>query len=222
MTTVDPLKIPKRPAREHVSNGIIGWPAMIATLSTRSSMPDRLPNRICDRRNALCNAHQSLANRRLRLLARIVRKSYAEGARKGNPGCFSVTHLDGIVFSRAAFNHNVNFRSVMAFGTAEFCEEEVKRKVLPVFVDRLAPGLWEYARKPTDSEWKATKVIRLKLDEVSAKVSDGLPDEDPEDLAAASGLAPSACVWCSNRLGRPEAQHRNRSTSFRAGFVYAK
>jgi nitroimidazol reductase NimA-like FMN-containing flavoprotein (pyridoxamine 5'-phosphate oxidase superfamily) len=102
----------------------------------------------------------------------------------GIPVCFTVTHLDGIVFSRAAFNHNVNFRSVMAFGHAEFCDEETKRKALQVFVDRLAPGMWEYARKPTDQEWKATKVIRMKLDEVSAKVSDGLPDEDAEDLAS--------------------------------------
>ena len=100
---------------------------------------------------------------------------------KGIPVCFTVTHLDGIVFSRAAFNHNVNFRSVMAFGEAEFCDEATKRHALEVFTDRLAPGLWDYARKPADSEWKATKVIRMKLDEVSAKVSDGLPDEEPED-----------------------------------------
>src|SRR5246127_2462602 len=39
----------------------------------------------------------------------------------GIPVCFTVTHLDGIVFSRAAFNHNVNFRSVIAFGNAELC-----------------------------------------------------------------------------------------------------
>jgi len=103
---------------------------------------------------------------------------------KGIPVCFTVTHLDGIVFSRAAFNHNVNFRSVIAFGDAEMCSEEVKRETLQVFVDRLAPGLWDYARKPTDQEWKATKVLRMKLDEVSAKVSDGLPDEDADDLAS--------------------------------------
>jgi nitroimidazol reductase NimA-like FMN-containing flavoprotein (pyridoxamine 5'-phosphate oxidase superfamily) len=103
---------------------------------------------------------------------------------EGIPVCFSVTHLDGIVFSRAAFNHNINFRSVMAFGKAEFCTEDVKRHALEFFVDRLAPGLWGYARKPTEQEWKATKVIRMKLDEVSAKVSDGLPDEEPEDLAS--------------------------------------
>lgn len=103
---------------------------------------------------------------------------------EGIPVCFTVTHLDGIVFSRAAFNHNVNFRSVMAFGMAELCSEEIKRQALQVFVDRLAPGLWDYARKPTEQEWKATKVIRMKLDEVSAKVSDGLPDEEPDDLAS--------------------------------------
>jgi nitroimidazol reductase NimA-like FMN-containing flavoprotein (pyridoxamine 5'-phosphate oxidase superfamily) len=103
---------------------------------------------------------------------------------EGIPVCFSVTHLDGIVFSRAAFNHNINFRSVMAFGKAEFCEDKVKRHALEIFTDRLAPGLWDYARKPAEQEWKATKVIRMKLDEVSAKVSDGLPDEEPEDYVS--------------------------------------
>ena len=103
---------------------------------------------------------------------------------KGIPVCFTVTHLDGIVFSRAAFNHNVKFRSVMAFGEAEFCEEEVKRHALEVFTNRLAPGLWDYARVPTDQEWKASKVIRMKLDEVSAKVADDLPQEEPEDYAS--------------------------------------
>lgn len=100
---------------------------------------------------------------------------------KGIPVCFTVTHLDGIVFSRAAFNHNIQYRSVMAFGEAELCAEEVKRRALATFTDRLAPGLWDYARLPAEQEWKATKVIRMRLDEVSAKVADGLPSEDEED-----------------------------------------
>lgn len=100
---------------------------------------------------------------------------------KGIPVCFTVTHLDGIVFSRAAFNHNIKYRSVMAFGEAEFCDEATKRHALEIFTDRLAPGLWAYARPPAEQEWKATKLIRMKLDEVSAKVSDGLPDEDAAD-----------------------------------------
>lgn len=116
--------------------------------------------------------HGSSASRMLRELEKAV------------PVCFSVTLLDGIVFSRAAFNHNVNFRSVMAFGHAELCEEGTKRRALEFFVDRLAAGLWDYARQPTEQEWKATKVLRLRLDEVAAKISDSLPDEDADDLAS--------------------------------------
>lgn len=102
----------------------------------------------------------------------------------GIPVCFSVTHLDGIVFARAAMNHNVLYRSVMAFGNAELCSEEEKRMALAVFTDRLAPGLWDYARKPSEQEWKATKVIRLKLDEVAAKVNDQLSGDEKDDLCS--------------------------------------
>lgn len=99
----------------------------------------------------------------------------------GIPVCFTVTHLDGIVFARAAFNHNINFRSVMALGNAEFIDNDEKMSVLEVFTNRIADGLWEHARKPTEKEWKATRVIRLKLDEVSAKVRTGAPIDDDED-----------------------------------------
>lgn len=103
---------------------------------------------------------------------------------KNIPVCFSVTHIDGIVFARAAMNHNVLYRSVMAFGEASLTSEEEKRHVLSVFTDRLAPGLWDYARKPSEQEWKATKVIKLKLDEVAAKVNDALPGDEEPDLSS--------------------------------------
>ncbi|MFT3731093.1 MAG: pyridoxamine 5'-phosphate oxidase family protein [Hyphomicrobium sp.] len=103
---------------------------------------------------------------------------------KNIPVCFSVTHIDGIVFARAAMNHNVLYRSVMAFGEASVTSEEEKRHVLSVFTDRLAPGLWDYARLPSEQEWKATKVIKLKLDEVAAKVNDALPGDEEPDLAS--------------------------------------
>ncbi|MGO4685000.1 pyridoxamine 5'-phosphate oxidase family protein [Hyphomicrobium sp. 2TAF46] len=103
---------------------------------------------------------------------------------KNIPVCFSVTHIDGIVFARAAMNHNVLYRSVMAFGNASLTEEDEKRHVLSVFTNRLAPGLWDYARKPSEQEWKATKVVKLKLDEVAAKVNDALPGDEDPDLAS--------------------------------------
>lgn len=111
---------------------------------------------------------------------------------KGIPVCFTVTHLDGLVFACASFNHNVNFRSVMAFGNAEFVEEDEKRHALAEYTNRIAPGLWDHARQPTDQEWKATRVIKMALDEVSAKVRSGPPVNDDEeyDLDCWSGILP--------------------------------
>ncbi len=71
----------------------------------------------------------------------------------------------------------------MAFGAADLVEEEEKRHAMSVFTDRLAPGLWDYARKPSEQEWKATKLIKLRLDEVAAKVNDTLPGDEPQDLS---------------------------------------
>jgi uncharacterized protein len=116
--------------------------------------------------------HGSAASRMLKTL------------QQGVPVCFTVTHLDGVVFSRAAFNHNILYRSVMALGTAELLDDDAKKTALAAFTDRLAPGLWAYARPPAETEWRAVKVFRLKLDEVSAKVASGLPEENDEDYAA--------------------------------------
>jgi len=108
------------------------------------------------------------------------------------PICFSVTHLDGLVIARAAFNHNVNFRSVMAFGVAELLDEQDKRTALKAFSDRVMLGLWEHARQPTEKEWRLTHVLRMPLDEVSAKVRTGPPVDDDEDYAldSWSGVIP--------------------------------
>jgi hypothetical protein len=124
--------------------------------------------------------HGSAASRMLR------------GQEKGIPICFSVTHLDGIVIARSAFNHNVNFRSVMAFGVAELLGEAEKRAALQGFCDKLMLGLWDHARQPNEKEWKVTHVLRMPLDEVSAKVRTGPPIDDDEDYALDSwaGVVP--------------------------------
>jgi nitroimidazol reductase NimA-like FMN-containing flavoprotein (pyridoxamine 5'-phosphate oxidase superfamily) len=108
------------------------------------------------------------------------------------PICFTVTLLDGIVIARAAFNHNVNFRSIMALGVAEQLSDADKRVALQAFNDQLMPGLWEHARQPNEKEWKATHVLRMRLDEVSAKVRTGPPIDDDEDYALGcwSGVIP--------------------------------
>lgn len=102
----------------------------------------------------------------------------------GVPVCLAVTHLDGLVLARSAFNHSMNYRSVMAFGTAHLADDpEHKLRALETFVDRLYPGRWAELRPATAQELKATTVLWLDLDEVSAKIRSGPPGDDEADLA---------------------------------------
>lgn len=117
--------------------------------------------------------HGSSASRMLRTLGQ-------EGVRC----CLTVTHVDGVVLARSGFHHSANYRSVMVFGTAHLVEDEVeKRAALEAFVEYLFPGRWEVLRPVTDQELRATTVMRMPLDEASAKVRTGPPKDDEEDYA---------------------------------------
>ncbi len=100
----------------------------------------------------------------------------------GVPVCFTVALLDGLVLARSGFHSSINYRSVMAFGTAEPVEgEAAKLAALEAFSERLTPGRWAELRPPTKQELKATLVMSLKLEEVAAKVREGPPADDEED-----------------------------------------
>lgn len=96
--------------------------------------------------------------------------------------CLTATLLDGLVLARSAVHHSVNYRSVVVFGQAETVEsDEEKCQALEAFTEKLIPGRWGDARPPTAQELKATAVLRLPLDEASAKVRSGGPLDDEED-----------------------------------------
>ncbi|MDE2383031.1 MAG: pyridoxamine 5'-phosphate oxidase family protein [Alphaproteobacteria bacterium] len=109
--------------------------------------------------------------------------------------CVNVMLVDGMVMARSAFNHSVNYRSVMAFGKAfvvsDAAEKEQKMKN---FVDALYPGRWDTLRPMTKQEFKATMILGLELNEVSAKVRSGGPGDDEEDFALPiwAGVIPMA------------------------------
>jgi nitroimidazol reductase NimA-like FMN-containing flavoprotein (pyridoxamine 5'-phosphate oxidase superfamily) len=115
--------------------------------------------------------HGSAASRAFRLAA------------AGNPVCLTVTLLDGLVFARSVFNSSMNYRSVVVLGTASEVPDEGKLEALRLLSERLAPGHWDSVRQPSAQELKATSVLRLPLDEASAKVSAGPPEDNAEDLA---------------------------------------
>lgn len=107
--------------------------------------------------------------------------------------CLTVTLLDGIVLARSVFHHSVNYRSVVVLGTARPVEGPEERLVaLEAFAERLIPGRWGEVRPPNPQELKATRVLAMTLDESSAKVRTGPPEDDPEDydVPAWAGVIP--------------------------------
>ncbi len=98
--------------------------------------------------------------------------------------CINVTILDGYVMARSAFNHSCNYRSVMAFGTAhKIIDPDEKTVRLETFVDTIFPGRRPLLRAMTTKEVKATMILGMELNEVSAKVRTGPPGDDEEDYA---------------------------------------
>jgi len=100
----------------------------------------------------------------------------------GIPACVSVTLVDGLVLSRSAFDHSMNYRSVVAFGTARrIADPAQKIRSLRVISEHLITGRWKDVRAPTEHELKSTKVLEFSIEEASSKVRSGPPLDDESD-----------------------------------------
>jgi nitroimidazol reductase NimA-like FMN-containing flavoprotein (pyridoxamine 5'-phosphate oxidase superfamily) len=98
--------------------------------------------------------------------------------------CVTVTFIDGLVLARSAFNHSVNYRSVVVLGKGTLlATDEEKIAALEAFTERLTPGRWREIRYPNERELKATSVFKVPLTEASAKVRQGAPEDDADDYA---------------------------------------
>lgn len=114
--------------------------------------------------------HGSAASRMLRNLA------------AGADVCVTVTHVDGLVLARSAFHHSINYRSVVVLGRAELVTDaDEKYAALEAFTEHIIPGRWPEIRWPNELEMKATSVLRLPIEEASAKIRTGDPKDDEED-----------------------------------------
>ena len=101
----------------------------------------------------------------------------------GAEACVTFTLLDGLVLSRSAFHHSMNYRSAMVFGRATaVTDEDEKRAAVLAVVEQMVPGRSRDTRLPTAEELRATLVVRLPIAECSAKIRTGPPIEDPDDL----------------------------------------
>lgn len=104
-------------------------------------------------------------------------------AGQGLEVCVTVTRLDGLVLARSAFHHSMNYRSVVAHGLAQrVTDEDELTAALDALVDNVVPGRAADSRPADARELAATAVLRLDLEEVSAKVRRGGPSDEPEDM----------------------------------------
>jgi nitroimidazol reductase NimA-like FMN-containing flavoprotein (pyridoxamine 5'-phosphate oxidase superfamily) len=130
------------------------------------------------------------------LYARVGSRLYVHGSTgsrplrmtgQADPGlavCLTVTHVDGLVLARSAFHHSINYRSVVVHGTAhQVTDPDERRLALDALVDQVVPGRSGDSRPANTKELAATAVIRLDLEEVSAKLRSGGPNDEPEDLS---------------------------------------
>jgi nitroimidazol reductase NimA-like FMN-containing flavoprotein (pyridoxamine 5'-phosphate oxidase superfamily) len=111
----------------------------------------------------------------------------------GIPTCVTVTLVDGLVLSRSAFDHSMNYRSVVAFGSAQkVVDPEQKIESLRVISEHLIAGRWAEVRGPSDKELKATTVLEFTIEEASSKVRSGPPLDDESDygLKVWAGVLP--------------------------------
>src|SRR5450755_4696450 len=129
--------------------------------------------------------HGSAASRMLRHLG------------QGLPVCITVTLLDGLVLARSVFNHSMNYRSVVILGIATLVDDPAEKlAALRALSEHILPGRWEDSRQPNERELKATSVLRVPIEEFSAKVRQGpaIDDEDDYSFPTWAGVVPLEMV----------------------------
>jgi nitroimidazol reductase NimA-like FMN-containing flavoprotein (pyridoxamine 5'-phosphate oxidase superfamily) len=166
----------------HVGFAVEGQPYVIPTLYARAG--ERL------------YLHGSAVSRMLKTLA------------EGVDVCVTVTLVDAYVLARSAFHHSMNYRSVVALGRARLVTDHAERmEALRRLTNHIVPNRWEEVREPNELEMRQTAVLTLPLEEVSAKIRVGQPNDDAEDYALPvwAGIVP-----ISLQAGEPTGDGRLR------------
>jgi uncharacterized protein len=113
--------------------------------------------------------HGSVANAMLR-------------AAVGHEVCVTVTILDGLIFARSPFHNSANYRSVVVRGVARrLTDPSEHERALRLISDHVVAN-WDTGRASTAGEIAKTMAVAVSLDEASAKIRDGGPADEPEDL----------------------------------------
>ncbi len=117
----------------------------------------------------------------------------------GTPVCVTITLTDGLVLARSVFEHTINYRSAMIYGRPRLITDPAERLAgLRRITEHVAPGQWDYARRPSRKELAAVRLLALPLNEASVKIRTGPPDDGASPDAALglwAGELPLATTW---------------------------
>jgi uncharacterized protein len=119
--------------------------------------------------------------------------------KRGSPLSIGVTHVDGVVVARSGFESSINYRSVVIHGVGRALDGPEHRTALDRIVEGLIPGRLADVRPPTPKELRKTSVIAVSLADASAKISDGPPEDEAEDLGSGvwAGIVPVTIAYGS-------------------------
>jgi nitroimidazol reductase NimA-like FMN-containing flavoprotein (pyridoxamine 5'-phosphate oxidase superfamily) len=127
------------------------------------------------------------------LYARLGRRLYIHGSRASRAmrllaaaqqACLTVTLMQGLVLARSVFEHSANYESVVVFGRFEPIEDAAERlAALAAFTNKILPDRFDEVRPPNAKELKATTILAMPIEQASAKVRYGPPDDDDSDDA---------------------------------------
>jgi len=99
--------------------------------------------------------------------------------RRGSPVCVTATLLDGLVLSRAAKHHSVNFRSAAVHGDAvPVLDPDQIRAAFAALIDHLTPGRYSELPDPDDEDIRTTAIWEVAIAEASVKTRSGPPLDD--------------------------------------------
>ena len=163
-----------------LDGSLVGHFALVAEDGTPAVVPTAV---IRDGDRVLC--HGSTGSHWMRRLA------------AGAPTALAVTAYDGLVVARSAFESSIRYRSAVVFGSCHALADDAKEEVLDLVTERLLPGRVAEVRRPTKAELAATQILALPIEDWSLRISDGWPEDGPDDMAGSAwaGVVPLTPGW---------------------------
>ncbi|GBG01899.1 hypothetical protein AZSI13_12260 [Azospira sp. I13] len=135
----------------------------------------------------------------------------------GASASVAITHLDGLVLAKTAFNHGMNYRSAVIYGCFDLIEnDDDKLAAFDYFMEKISKGRKDEVRRGNSKELGATSLLKLSLEEAAVKVSNAVPSDSEKDIDRQvwTGVLPLAVVRKSpisadnNAIAAPEyVQH---------------